>query len=286
MKFTKILSLVLAFMMLFTFVSCGDANGDGKDIDTDAASDTNASSDTSSDTADGTDTEATPSVDGEDVIVMATNAYFPPYEYYEGENIVGIDAEIAAKIAEKLGKTLKIEDMEFNSITSAVNEGSVDFGMAGMTVTEDRLLEVDFSISYANGVQVVIVKEDSPITSVDDLFAEGAAYKAGVQLGTTGDTYATGDLGEDRVIQYATGNEAVLALAGGSVDCVIIDNEPAKAYVEANEGLKILESTYADEDYAICVKKGNSELLDQIDAAIVELTADGTIDEIVAKYIK
>ncbi len=286
MKFTKILSLVLAFMMLFAFVSCGDANADGKDTDTDAASDTNASSDTASDTAEGTDTEAAPSVDGEDVIVMATNAYFPPYEYYEGENIVGIDAEIAAKIAEKLGKTLKIEDMEFNSITSAVNEGSVDFGMAGMTVTEDRLLEVDFSVSYANGVQVVIVKEDSPITSVDDLFAEGATYKAGVQLGTTGDTYATGDLGEDRVIQYATGNEAVLALAGGSVDCVIIDNEPAKAYVEANEGLKILESTYADEDYAICVKKGNSELLDQIDAAIVELTADGTIDEIVAKYIK
>ena len=176
--------------------------------------------------------------------------------------------------------------MEFNSITTAVNEGSVDFGMAGMTITEERLLEVDFSNSYANGVQVIIVKEDSPITTVDDLYADGAAYKVGVQLGTTGDSYSSGDFGAARVVQYVPGNEAVLALAGGSVDCVIIDNEPAKAYVEANEGLKMLDTTYADEDYAICVKKGNTERLDAINAAIVELTADGTIDSIIAKYIK
>lgn len=278
MKFTKILSLVLAFMLLFAFVSCGNTD-DAKDTDTDAASDTVA--DTVADTA--ADTEGTTE---NDTIVMATNAYFPPYEYYEGENIIGIDAEIAAKIAEKLGKTLVIEDMEFNSITTAVNEGSVDFGMAGMTITEERLLEVDFSNSYANGVQVIIVKEGSPITTVDDLYADGAAYKVGVQLGTTGDTYSSDDFGADRVVQYVTGNEAVLALAGGSVDCVIIDNEPAKAYVEANDGLKILETTYADEDYAICVKKGNTGLLDAINAAIVELTADGTIDSIIAKYIK
>ncbi|MBQ8207332.1 MAG: transporter substrate-binding domain-containing protein [Clostridia bacterium] len=276
MKFTKILSLVLAIMMLFVLVSCGNTNDEGKDTDTD----TSAVSD--SDTVADTDAE-TPS---DDTIVMATNAYFPPYEYYEGETIIGIDAEIAAEIAKKLGKTLVIEDMEFNSITTAVNEGSVDFGMAGMTITEDRLLEVDFSSSYANGVQVIIVKEDSPITTVDDLYSEGASYKVGVQLGTTGDTYSSDDFGADRVVQYVTGNEAVLALAGGSVDCVIIDNEPAKAYVEANEGLKILDTTYADEDYAICVKKGNTELLDQINAAIVELTEDGTIDAIIDKYIK
>ncbi len=280
MKFTKILSIVLAIMMLFTFVSCGSGSTDAKDTSVDT--DNKAAVDSSSESV--ADTEN----DGEaaDTIVMATNAAFPPYEFYEGENIVGIDAEIAAAIAAKLGKTLVIEDMEFSSIITAVQSGSVDFGMAGMTITEDRLLEVDFSSSYANGVQVIIVKEGSPITTVDDLYAEGATYKVGVQLGTTGDTYSSDDFGADRVTQYATGNEAVLALAGGDVDCVIIDNEPAKAYVAANEGLTILETAYADEDYAICVQKGNSELLAQIDAAILELTADGTIDAIVAQYIK
>ncbi len=281
MKFTKILSLILAALMLFTLASCGAADS-GKETDT--AADTGA--DTGADTA--ADTEEAQDEGEKPVIVMGTNAYFPPYEFYEGETIVGIDAEIAAAIAEKLGRTLKIEDMDFNSITTAVNEGSVDFGMAGMTITDERKEEVDFSSSYANGVQVVIVKEDSPITSVDDLFAEGATYKAGVQLGTTGDAYAGSDLGADRVTQFATGNEAVLALIGGDVDCVIIDNEPAKSYVEANsdKGLKILDTSYVDEDYAICVKKGNTELLDQINTAIVELTADGTIDSIIAKYIK
>ncbi len=280
MKITKILSVVLAVMMLFAFVSCGSGSSDANDTsaDTDADSVADTAGESVADTA--AEGEAT------DTIVMATNAAFPPYEFYEGETIVGIDAEIAAAIAAKLGKTLVIEDMEFSSIITAVQSGSVDFGMAGMTITEDRLLEVDFSSSYANGVQVIIVKDGSPITTVEDLFAEGAAYKVGVQLGTTGDSYASGDFGSERVTQYATGNEAVLALAGGDVDCVIIDNEPAKAYVEANEGLTILETAYADEDYAICVKKGNSELLAQIDAAILELTADGTIDGIVAKYIK
>ena len=220
------------------------------------------------------------------VLKMGTNAYFQPYEYYEGEKIVGIDAEIAEAIAKKLGMELEIVDMEFDSILTAVNEGSVDFGMAGMTVTEDRLLEVDFSISYANGIQAIIVKNDSPITCADDLYAEGASYKVGVQLGTTGDIYATDDFGDSRVTTYSNGNEAVLALIGGSVDCVIIDNEPAKALVAANAGLKILDTEYANEDYAICVKKGNKALLDKIDAAIMELTMDGTIDGIVAKYIK
>lgn len=219
-------------------------------------------------------------------IKMATNAYFQPYEYYEGDKIVGIDAEIAAAIAEYLGMELVIEDMEFDTIITAVKEGSVDFGMAGMTVTEDRLLEIDFTNSYATGVQSIIVPVDSPITTVDDLYAEGAAYKVGVQLGTTGDTYSTDDFGADNVIQYNNGNNAVLALVGGSVDCVIIDNEPAKALVAANEGLKILDTSYADEDYAICVKKGNTELLEKLNEAIVALTENGKIAEIVAKYIK
>ncbi len=274
MKFTKILSLILAALMLFALVSCGAKENDTKDT----------TSDTKADTVAQTEAETDAKTDA-NVIKMATNAYFKPYEYYEGDKIIGIDAEIAEKIAEKLGMTLEIVDMDFNSILTAVNEGSVDFGMAGMTVTEKRLEEVDFSVSYANGVQSVIVKEGSPITSVDDLYAEGASYKIGTQLGTTGDTYATDDFGAENVVGFNNGNEAVLALLGDSVDCVIIDNEPAKAFVAANEGLKILDTSYADEDYAICVKKGNSELLDKLNAAIVELTDDGTIEGIVNKYI-
>lgn len=219
-------------------------------------------------------------------LIMATNAYFQPYEYYDGDKIIGIDAEIAEAIADKLGLELVIEDMAFDSIITAVSEGSVDMGLAGMTITEDRLKDVDFSISYATGVQSIIVPENSAITSVDDLYADDAAYKVGVQLGTTGDIYATDDFGKDLVTSYTTGNEAVNALLGGDVDCVIIDNEPAKAFVANNKGLKILDTSYADEDYAACIKKGNEQLRDAIDKAIEELIADGTIDNIVGKYIK
>ncbi len=172
--------------------------------------------------------------EGKEEIHMATNAQFPPYEYYEGDTIVGIDAEMAAAIADKLGMKLVIDDMEFDSIIAAVQTGKSDFGMAGMTVTEERLQSINFSDSYATGIQVVIVPEGSAITSVDDLYAEGATYLVGTQRGTTGDIYAEGDFGADRVMKYASGNEAVQALITGKVDCVIIDNEPAKAYVAAN----------------------------------------------------
>ena len=215
---------------------------------------------------------------------MGTNAYFPPYEYYEGGDIVGIDAEIAAKIAEKIGMELEIVDMEFDSIITSVETGVVDMGMAGMTVTDERLLQVDFTSSYATGIQVVIVKEGSPITAVDDLFADGATYKAGVQLGTTGDLYAGWDLGEDRVVKFDKGADAVEALKVGDVDCVIIDNEPAKSFVAANTGLVILDTEYAVEEYAIAIKKGN-DLLNKINAALEELIADGTVAAIVNKYI-
>ena len=220
------------------------------------------------------------------VLKMATNAYFAPYEFYQGEKIVGIDAEIAEAIAKKLDMELVIEDMAFDSILTAVQNGTVDFGMAGMTVRPDRLEKVNFTTSYAKGVQAIIVKEDSAITHVDDLYADGATYKVGVQLGTTGDAYSTDDFGEERVTQYTTGNEAVAALLKGDVDCVIIDNQPAKAYVANNKGTKILETTYADEDYAICVAKDNTDLLKKLNKAIDELIEDGTIDKIVNKYIK
>ena len=220
-----------------------------------------------------------------DTLTMGTNASFPPYEFYEDQKIVGIDAEIAQAIADKLGMQLEIADMEFKAIIPAVTEGKIDFGMAGMTVTEERLQSVNFSETYATGIQAVIVKEDSEITSVDDLHKEGATWKIGVQDSTTGDIYCTDDFGEERVSKFPVGADAVEALKTGKVDCVIIDNEPAKAYVAANEGLKILESQYAVEDYAIAVALNNTELLDKINGALKELIADGTVAAIIAKYI-
>ena len=215
-------------------------------------------------------------------LTMATNAYFPPYEYYDGQDVIGIDADIAQAIADKLGLKLKIEDMEFDSIITAVSTGKADLGLAGMTVTPDRQKNVDFSDSYATGIQSVIVKEDSTIAKIDDL--EGK--KIGVQLSTTGDIYATDDYGKDAVVQYNKGNDAVMALTQGQVDAVIIDNEPAKSYVAANKGLKILDTEYATENYAACIAKDNTGLTKAVNKALAELKADGTLQKIVDKYIK
>ena len=224
-----------------------------------------------------------------ETLKMATNAAFPPYEFYDDETgeIVGIDAEVAAAICEKLGYELEIVDMDFDAIIPAVTTGKIDFGMAGMTVTEERMQSVDFTTSYATGIQVVIVKEDSEITSVDDLFAEGANHKIGVQQGTTGDLYCSWDIEDEglgSVERYKNGTDAVLALTSGKVDCVVIDNEPAKNYIAANEGLKILDTEYAVEDYAIALAK-DSELTEKINAALEELIADGTVQAIIDKYI-
>ncbi len=225
------------------------------------------------------DADFTTVTDG--VLTMATNAYFPPYEYYEGGNIVGIDADIAAAIAEKLGLELHIEDMEFDSIITAVQAGKADMGLAGMTVTEERKQNVNFSESYATGVQVVIVTEDSDIQSIDDL----ADKQIGVQLATTGDIYCTDDFGEDHVEQFNKGNDAVMALKTGKVDAVVIDNEPAKSYVAATDGLKILDTEYVVEEYAAAINKDNTALLDAIDDALEDLKEDGTLDAIISKYI-
>ncbi len=215
------------------------------------------------------------------VLTMATNAEFPPYEYYEGDKVVGIDAEVAQLIADKLGMELKIEDVAFDSIIPGVQAGKYDMGMAGMTVTEDRLKDVNFSDSYATGVQVVIVKDGGSIASLDDI----AGKKIGVQTSTTGDIYASDEFGEENVVKYENGALAVEALKNGKVDCVIIDNEPAKSYVAANEGLKILETEYAVEDYAICFAKENTELQEKVNAALKELIADGSVKKVVDKYI-
>ncbi|MBP3322399.1 MAG: basic amino acid ABC transporter substrate-binding protein [Clostridia bacterium] len=221
------------------------------------------------------------------VLVMATNATFPPYEYIgEGDKIVGIDAEIAAEIAKKLDMTLEIKDVDFGSILGGVKGGKYDIGMAGMTVTPDRLKEVNFTTSYAKGVQVIIVKADSGITSAADLTGK----KIGVQQDTTGDIYASdtvenGGFGDENVTRYKSGNDAVLALTSGKIDAVIIDKEPANSYVKTNEGLTILETPYADEDYAIAVSKDNPELLQKVNKALEELIADGTVAAIINKYI-
>jgi len=216
-------------------------------------------------------------------LIMGTNAAFPPYEFVdENNNVVGIDAEIAAAVAEKLGMELVIKDMAFESLITAVSSGSVDVVLAGMTVTPEREEAVNFSDSYATGIQVVIVKNDSPIASIDDL--EGK--KIGVQTGTTGDIYCSDDYGEEAVARYDNGALAVAALLNGQVDCVVIDNEPAKAFVAANEGLKILDTEYITENYAAAFAKENTELRDKFNKALAELKAEGKIDEIISKYIK
>ncbi|MDL2249846.1 basic amino acid ABC transporter substrate-binding protein [Lachnospiraceae bacterium OttesenSCG-928-J05] len=213
-------------------------------------------------------------------LVMATNAEFPPYEYYDGDEIVGIDVEIAGAIAKELGLELKVEDMAFDSINVAVDSGKADIGAAGMTVTEKRLKNVDFSDSYATATQVIIVQEGSDIKGVDDLVGKSV----GVQLGTTGDILAA-DIEDVTMERFNKGTEAVMTLAQGKIDCVIIDNQPAKVFVEKNEGLVILDEKFADEEYAISIKKGNQELLDKVNKALKTLKDSGELDKIIAKYI-
>lgn len=212
---------------------------------------------------------------------MATNAAFPPYEYVEGGEFAGIDIEIAQAIADYMGAELVINDVEFGSIIGGVQSGKYDMGIAGMTVTDERLQSVNFSDTYSTGVQVIIVKEGSAIASADDL----ADAKIGVQMDTTGDIYCCDDFGDDHVTEFKTGPDAVQALITDKVDCVVIDNEPAKSFVAANEGLKILETEYVVEDYAICVAKENEELLNTINQALADLKASGKLAEIISKYI-
>lgn len=286
----KYFALLMAALLIVGTAACAPASSDSSKnesskAESSAAAESSAEAEAS--TAESSAAAAFTTVE-EGVLIMATNAEFPPYEYHEGDQVVGIDAEIAQAIAEKLGLTLRIEDMEFDSIISSIKGGKADIGLAGMTVTEERQEEVNFSTSYATGVQVIIVREDSDITSVDDLFAEGANHIIGVQLATTGDLYTSDDIekaGLGTVDRYNKGADAVMALKNGQVDCVVIDNEPAKAFVEANEGLKILDTEYVTEDYAIALSKDNDALQQAVNQALEELIADGTVQSILDKYI-
>lgn len=218
------------------------------------------------------------------VLHMATEGTFPPYEYYDNGQLVGIDIEVAGAIAEKLGMTLETTDIAFESIIPGVQAGKYDIGMAGVTVSEDRLQQVNFSDSYATGVQVVIVKEGGKVQSLDDM----ADAIIGTQSGTTGFIYASDDFGDDHVKSFTKTTDAVEALKNGQVDCVLLDNAPAQALVDANPdaGLSILETAYTVEDYAIAINKENTDLQAKINAALAELVADGTLQSIIDKYIK
>lgn len=250
MKMKKVVSMLLVAASVMALAACGSSSSGEKEDE------------------------------GKDTLVMATNAEFPPYEYYEGEEVVGIDVDIAAAIAEEMGMELEVEDMAFDSIIPAVTSGKADIGAAGMTVTPDREQQVNFTETYASATQVIIVTEDSQIAGPDDL--EGK--KIGVQLGTTGDIYSS-DIKDATVERYNKGFEAVQALTQGKIDAVVIDGEPAKEFVAATEGTKILDEAYTEEEYAIAVAKDNEELVEKINAAIAELKESGKLDEIIAKYI-
>ena len=273
----KFLAMTMALAMVLSLAACG---GNGSSSSKGSASSAGTSAGTSA-SASTSEPAALPTIEA-GKLIMSTNASFPPYEMTDDSGkIIGIDAEIAEAIAGKLGLELVIDDMDFDAALLAAQQGKSDVVMAGVTVNEDRLLVMDFSDSYATGVQVVIVKEGSDVT-MDNL----GEKMIGAQRGTTGYIYCTDDFGEDSVVAYDNGLTAVQALNNGQVDAVVIDNAPAKEFVAANTGLKILDTAYAQEDYAIGVAKGNTALLDAINGALKELQADGTLQSIVDKYIK
>ena len=270
----KILAFTLMSVMVLSMTACGSKEtAPAEEATTEEATTEAAVEETATE-------EAAPAEAAGGQLIMATNAEFPPYEYREGDQIVGIDADIAAAIAEELGMELVIEDMQFDSIIAAVQSGKADIGVAGMTVTEDRLATVNFSSPYTQAVQVIIVKSDSEITTPDALTGK----TIGVQLGTTGDIYAE-DIEDATIDRYNKGFEAVQALLQGKVDAVIIDREPANVFVEQNEGLKVVDEEFTVEDYAICIAKDNTDLLEKINAALATLQESGKLDEIKAKYI-
>ena len=281
-KMQKLAALLLALTMVFALCACSSQQAGTPSAGPSEPAQATPASDPTAEPAAFTTVE-------EGKLHMSTNAAFPPYEMTTDDGgFEGIDVEVAQAIAEKLGLELVVDDMGFNAALLAVQNGQSDIAMAGITITKERQEVMDFSDSYATGVQVVIVKEDSPIQSIDDLVN---AELIGCQADTTGYIYASdtpenGGYGEDHVQAFDTGALAVMALVEGQVDAVIIDNEPAKAYVAANEGLKLLEGEWVVEDYAIGLAKGNTALLDAVNAAMAELKADGTFQNIVDKYIK
>ena len=281
----KALSLMTAAALVLSLAACGSTASSA--ASSEAASPEAASSDAasseaaSSEAASETETAELSTVEP-GKLIMSTNAAFPPYEMTtDSGEFEGIDIETAQAIADKLGLELQIDDMDFDAALLAVQQGKADMVMAGVTVTDERQNVMDFTDSYATGIQSIIVKEDSDIASVDDL----AGKKIGTQRGTTGYLYCSDDFGDENVVAYDNGLTAVQMLNNGQVDCVVIDNAPAKEFIAANPGLKLLDTAYVEESYAIGVGKGNTELKDAINTALEELKADGALQAIVDKYI-
>ena len=281
----KALSLMTAAALVLSLAACGSTASSA--ASSEAASPEAASSDAasseaaSSEAASETETAELSTVEP-GKLIMSTNAAFPPYEMTtDSGEFEGIDIETAQAIADKLGLELQIDDMDFDAALLAVQQGKSDMVMAGVTVTDRRQNVMDFTDSYATGIQSIIVKEDSDIASVDDL----AGKKIGTQRGTTGYLYCSDDFGDENVVAYDDGLTAVQMLNNGQVDCVVIDNAPAKEFIAANPGLKLLDTAYVEESYAIGIGKGNTELKDAINTALEELKADGTLQAIVDKYI-
>lgn len=276
----KLFSLILVFVLIFALSACSSKPAaTPTDAPTDAP--TNAPTDAPANNND---------EDASGKLVIGTSADFPPYEYYDGDQIVGVEVEMMEAVAQKLGMEFELVDMSFDSIIAAVTSGKVDIGMSGFTVTEERKLSVDFSISYIKAKQSVIVPVGSAITTVDDLYTEGATYAVGVQNSTTGDLYITEDVEEkglkldiQRFVKYP---DIIAALKAGKLECAILDDQVAKAFVAENEDLALLDTAYADEDYALCFNKDNSELLAKVNAALEEMIADGSMQAIIDKYIK
>ena len=281
----KALSLMTAAALVLSLAACGStassaASSEAASSET-ASSDAASSEAASSEAASETETAELSTVEP-GKLIMSTNAAFPPYEMTtDSGEFEGIDIEPAQAIADKLGLELQIDDMDFDAALLAVQQGKSDMVMAGVTVTDERQNVMDFTDSYATGIQFIIVKEDSDIASVDDL----AGKKIGTQRGTTGYLYCSDDFGDENVVAYDDGLTAVQMLNNGQVDCVVIDNAPAKEFIAANPGLKLLDTAYVEESYAIGIGKGNTELKDAINTALEELKADGTLQAIVDKYI-
>ena len=281
----KALSLMTAAALVLSLAACGStassaASSEAASSET-ASSDAASSEAASSEAASETETAELSTVEP-GKLIMSSNAAFPPYEMTtDSGEFEGIDIETAQAIADKLGLELQIDDMDFDAALLAVQQGKADMVMAGVTVTDERQNVMDFTDSYATGIQSIIVKEDSDIASVDDL----AGKKIGTQRGTTGYLYCSDDFGDENVVAYDNGLTAVQMLNNGQVDCVVIDNAPAKEFIAANPGLKLLDTAYVEESYAIGVGKGNTELKDAINTALEELKADGTLQAIVDKYI-
>lgn len=281
-KVTKMAALMLALAMMTTTLTACGGKADSKSNST--ATDTTVTNSQSQESApaDAGAQEAAPETGG--TLTFGTNAEFPPFEFVASSGVIdqydGIDMAIAKQIAETNGMTAAIENMEFDSLLVALQNGQIDAAIAGMTVTDERKEEADFSIPYYTATQVMIVKEDSDIASAADM----ADKKICVIQGYTGEICVK-DMGYPYEA-FKKGTDAIMELVNGKCDVVVLDSATSQKYISDNEGLKIVEdpSAFESEEYAIAVKKGNTELLDKINTAIDAMLADGTIAELGAKY--